>query len=150
MSEAEQRAAVIAEARSWLHTPWRHMANIKGAAVDCAMLLVEVFIRAGVIERFDPRPYPRSWYLHHDEERFVGWVVDKLGGTEIAVSSAQPADLLLYRIGRCYSHGTILVAPQLVVHAFHKNEMVLYTETFDPDLATRAPRAFDMWARRRA
>jgi cell wall-associated NlpC family hydrolase len=149
-TEAEQRAAVIAEARTWLHTPWRHQGDIKGQAVDCAMLLVRAFCDTGVLARFDPRPYPRAWFMHHDEERFLGWVVEKFGGAEIPLDSAQPADLLLYRFGRCYAHGALLVAPQLVVHAFVKNNMVLFTETFDPDLATRSPRAFDMWAGRRA
>jgi cell wall-associated NlpC family hydrolase len=38
----DERAAVVAEARTWIKTPWRHMADIKGAGVDCAMLLVRV------------------------------------------------------------------------------------------------------------
>ena len=44
VSEADQRAAVVAEARSWIKTPWVHMAAIKGAGVDCAMLLARVYI----------------------------------------------------------------------------------------------------------
>lgn len=148
-TELEQRAATVAEARTWLHTPWRHMANIKGHAVDCAMLLVEVFVRAGVFERFDPRPYPRAWFLHHTRERFLEWV-ERMGGVEVPVDSARPGDILVYKMGLCYSHGAILVAPRLVLHAYYKNTQVIYTETFDPDLANHQPRAFDMWARRRA
>ena len=34
-SESEARAAVIAEARTWIKTPWVHAADIKGAGVDC-------------------------------------------------------------------------------------------------------------------
>lgn len=149
-TELDQRAAVIAEARTWLHTPWRHMANIKGQAVDCAMFLAEVFINAGVIERFDPRPYPRAWFMHHSKERFLEWVVERLGGTEVPVADARPGDLMMYHIGLCYSHGAILVEPRMVIHSYYKNGKVIYTETFDPDLATHRPRAFDMWARGRA
>lgn len=146
--EAEQRAAVIAEARSWIGTPWRHCADVKGQAVDCAMLLVRTFVDTGVIPAFDPRPYPRTWYLHQEHERFLEWIVDHLGGVEIARDTARPGDVLVYRIGKCFSHGTVLVDPQTVVHAFYKNGRVVLTETFDPELGSRQARAFDIWVGR--
>jgi cell wall-associated NlpC family hydrolase len=148
-SEADERKAVIAEARSWLHTPWRHACNIKGEAVDCAMFLLESFVRPGIFPRFDPRPYPRDWFMHHSEERFIGWIL-KFGGVEIPVNKAQPGDVIMYKLGRCYAHGAVLVAPKLVIHSYARNKQVILTETFDPTLATRSPRAFDMWAARRA
>jgi cell wall-associated NlpC family hydrolase len=150
MDEQTLRAAVIAEARTWLHTPWRHCSNVKGpnGAVDCAMLLAQVFINAGAIPPFDPRPYPQFHMLHSDEERLLG-VVKHLGGSEVPLERAQPGDILLYRLGRVYSHGAILVEPQLVIHSWVKNRKVVYTETFDIDLAKREPRAFDMFAQRR-
>jgi cell wall-associated NlpC family hydrolase len=148
MTEQAQRAAVIAEARTWLRTPWRHQSNIKGEAVDCAMFLIEIFARAGIIEWFDPRPYPRSWFVHQDEERFMNWITDKLHCAEIPIDEARPGDVVLYRIGRCYAHGTLLVSPQLVIHAFYKNDAVIYTETFDTELSSRKPRAFNPWGAR--
>lgn len=39
--ELQQRAAVIAEAESWLSTPYHHEARIKGHGVDCAQILDE-------------------------------------------------------------------------------------------------------------
>jgi cell wall-associated NlpC family hydrolase len=147
-SELEQRAAVIAEGCSWLGTPWVHQANIKGEAVDCAMFLISVFFRAGVIGPFDPRPYPRSWFVHQDEERFLNSIVNHFGCKEIPPADARPGDLLMYRIGRCYAHGTILIAPKMVIHAFAENGQVIYTETFDPKLASREPRAFNPWGAR--
>jgi cell wall-associated NlpC family hydrolase len=149
MDESSLRSAVVAEARSWLGTPWRHMGDIKGQCVDCAMFLRMTYINAGVIAPFDPRPYPRLWFLHHDEERFLGWVVDKLGGTEIALDRARPADLLIYRIGRCFAHGSILVDSRTIVHAYHKNREVILTEVFDGSLRELEVRAFDMFASRR-
>ncbi len=146
--EQLERAAVIAEARSWLGTPWRHQANIKGQAVDCAMSLIEWFHRPGVIEWFDPRPYPRSWFVHQDEERFLNTIVEHFHCGEIAPADARPGDLILYKIGRCYAHGTLVVGPQLVIHAFAKNGQVIYTETFDTELSSRKPRAFNPWSAR--
>jgi cell wall-associated NlpC family hydrolase len=144
-SEAEQRAAVIGEARSWLGTPWVHQADLKGQAVDCAMFLIRIFSNVGVIQYFDPRPYPRSWFVHQDEERFMNWITDNLHCAEIPAAEAKPGDVVLYRIGRCYAHGALLVAPQMIIHAFAKNGAVIYTETFDPDLSTRAPKYFNPW-----
>jgi cell wall-associated NlpC family hydrolase len=38
MSEGNSiRAAVVAEARSWLGTPFHHQGRVKAAGVDCAM-----------------------------------------------------------------------------------------------------------------
>lgn len=33
------RAAVVAEARTWLHTPWQHGTALKGVATDCIGLI---------------------------------------------------------------------------------------------------------------
>ena len=44
--EQEYRAAIVAEARTWISTPYRHAAAIKGLGTDCAMLLVCVMQKA--------------------------------------------------------------------------------------------------------
>ena len=71
MTEAEGRTAVIAEARTYIRTPWHHMADIRGVGVDCAMLVRRVYIDCGLVPDFDPRPYPQDWHLHRGEERFL-------------------------------------------------------------------------------
>jgi cell wall-associated NlpC family hydrolase len=48
-SEAAQRATVVAEARSWIRTPYHNCADVKGAGVDCGMLLVRVFVDTGLM-----------------------------------------------------------------------------------------------------
>ena len=109
------RARVVAEARSWVNTPYHHAANLKGIGVDCAMLLVEVFKTVGVIEpSFDPRPYPKDWYLHRSEEIFMEGMFQYAK----RVKSPQPGDVALYRIGRTASHGAIVVDEQTMVHAY--------------------------------
>ena len=44
-----RRAAVVAEAATWLRTPYHHMGRVKNAGTDCLMLLAEVYEAAGVI-----------------------------------------------------------------------------------------------------
>ena len=118
-SEAAQRAAIIAEARSWLGTPYHHEARIKGVGVDCAQILVGVYSAVGLIEAFDIPHYPVDWNLHRDEERYLGLL--RRHTREIA-GPPLPGDLAVWRFGRCFSHGAIVVEWPVVIHA-HMNSV---------------------------
>jgi cell wall-associated NlpC family hydrolase len=117
MSEDAERAAVVEAARSWLGTPYRHMGRVKGAAggVDCATLLAEVFYEAGVTDRIDIEHYPRDWHLHRSDERYRDFV--ERYATRID-PPPKPGDIVLWRFGRCYSHGAIVAAWPVVIHAY--------------------------------
>ena len=91
--EGRQRAAVVAEARSWIGTPYHNCADIKGVGVDCGMLLVRVFVDTGLVPPFDPRPYPADWHLHRSEERYLGFVFDRC----CEVAQPQPGDVMVLR-----------------------------------------------------
>lgn len=152
--EAAQRAAFIAEAGTWLRTPFRDCADKNGAGVDCAMLLVRSAVDTKVLAPFDPRPYPPQWHLNQDEERFLGWIQDTLGGVE--VTSPKAGDVAVVKFGRCYSHGAILVDDAgSIIHSHrtagmctraHLREVIL--ERVTPD-KPRPVKYFDIWARRR-
>ena len=116
MSEDGNRAAVVAEARTWIKTPWRHMAAVKGAGVDCAMLLARVYVDVGLVAPFDPRPYPPDWYLHRSGERFLGILFDH----SHQVEKPEAGDVMMLRVGRAFAHGAIVtrVDPLTIVHSF--------------------------------
>ena len=116
MNEREQRAAVVAEARTWLRTPYHHAADVKGHGVDCAMLLVRVYCDLGLVEKFDPRPYTKDWFLHRDEERYLGFLLAR----SREVRTPLEGDIVLFRMGRCFAHAGIVsrVAPLAIIHAF--------------------------------
>jgi cell wall-associated NlpC family hydrolase len=147
--EIEQRAAVVAEARKWIGTPYHNCADVKGAGVDCGMLIVRVFVDTGLCAPFDPRPYPADWHLHRSEERYLGFVFDRCSD----VTEPQPGDVMVVRIGRCYSHGGVVTnaKPLAIVHAFFQAHRVLEEEVAhnivlsDP---ARKPRFFSYWAKR--
>jgi cell wall-associated NlpC family hydrolase len=134
-AEASARAAVITEALSWTGTPFKNCSDVKGphGGIDCAMLMVRANVDTGRLPAFDPRPYPPAWHLHHDEERFLGWIRDKLGGVEVA--APRVGDNLVYQFGRCFSHGAILINSEEVVHAFYKSGMVHVSRRDETDLA---------------
>ncbi len=116
MSEPLARARVVAAAREWTGTPYHHMADVKGAGCDCAMLLVRVYCDLGLVEPFDPRPYTRDWHLHRSEERYLGFLLARAR----VIPRPQAADVILFRYGRCFSHGGIVTVPEplTIVHAF--------------------------------
>ena len=114
MDEASLRAAIVAEALSWVGTPYHHRGRVKGVGVDCAQILIETFSAVGLIERFDTGEYPMDWACHRDDERFLA----RVRQFARPIEHAQPGDVLVYRYFRCYSHGAIVVDDRLMVHSF--------------------------------
>lgn len=148
-SESSERARVVAEARAWLGTPYHHRACLKGVGVDCAQLPIGVWSAVGLIEAFDTGDYPADWHLHREEERYAGFVLRF--ADEIAAGEAQPGDLILFKFGRAFSHGAILVAPGVVVHAVRKDGCVTLGDLDrDADLIDRPRRYFSFWKKQAA
>jgi len=128
--QAPLSEVIASEARSWIGTPYHHMADIKGVGVDCGMLLVRIFTDLGVCSGFDPRPYTRDWYMHQDGEIYLSFVSER--SDEIREEDLQPGDIVVIRIGRCYSHGAIVVqsSPLRVVHAVYEYGRVVEDEIY--------------------
>src|SRR5882724_399095 len=101
-NEPDIRARIVAEAYSWLRTPYIHLGDIKGIGADCAMLLVRVYVDLGVVPAFDPRPYEPEWFLHRDEERYLDIV--RRFAHEIPTGTALPGDVDVYNFGRHAAH----------------------------------------------
>jgi cell wall-associated NlpC family hydrolase len=138
--ETRERRAVVAEALTWLGTPYHHLGDVKGAGVDCAMLLVRVYADLGLIPDFDPRPYPTDWHLHRSEERYLGHVLAHAR----EVARPRPGDLALWRYGRCFSHSAIVIRWPRVLHAFVREGCVLADGEKAP-FAGRAVKYFSLW-----
>jgi cell wall-associated NlpC family hydrolase len=134
----EQRTQVIAEAKSWLNTPYHNNAQVKGAGVDCAQLLVGIYVGAGIVPAFDPGYYPAQFGLHRDEELFLSFVERYATAT----SYPQPGDCVLFQFGRCYSHGGIMVDDTTIIHAAMRERAVCFASLADTDLASRKPLFF--------
>ena len=140
MGQAASRADVVAAAREWCGTPYHHMADVKGHGCDCAMLLVRVFCDLGLVEPFDPRPYTRDWHLHRGEERYLGAL---LARSRLVVSPL-PGDIVVFKYGRCFSHGGIVTnrSPLTIVHAFYPARIVFEEEIErNAEIAARIPTA---------
>lgn len=108
MDEQAQRAAVCAIARTWLRTPYRDYAAIKGVGADCAMMVKAVMEEAGVISHLEVAPYSRQWHVNRGGQRYLEMVL-AAGAHE--VESPLPGDLVVYRFGRSFAHGAIVIDP---------------------------------------
>lgn len=112
------RAAVVAEAKTWIGTPFHHAARVKGAGVDCLMLLAEVYERAGVTAtRINPPFYVPDWHLHRDAERYLEGLLRYACPIDVPASG----DIALFRFGRTYSHGAIVTEWPQLIHADRKS-----------------------------
>lgn len=151
MNEEEQRAAVVAEARSWLGTRYHNCADVKGAGVDCGMLIVRVFVDTKLTPAFDPRPYSHDWHLHRSEERYLGFVKERLHELPDA-SQLGLGDVIVFKVGRCYAHGGIVsnLTPLSIIHAYAPARRVLESilqQDRDLSQRQRRPRFFTYWGR---
>jgi len=114
---------VIAEARTWIGTPYHHMAYVKGpkGGVDCGMIVIGIYSSVGFFEFFDPRPYPRQFHLHQRDEWYKG-IVEKFCTEE---EEPTPGGIALWKVGRIFSHGSIVTKWPSVIHALAGAEFVL-------------------------
>lgn len=150
MTEQQQRDAVVAEAMTWLRTPFRHRSRVKGlgGGVDCAGVLLETYERAGCTPHIEPEAYVMQCMLHDREERFVR-VLEKFG-QEIPEAEARRGDAVVWKVGRSFSHGAILIEdwPGNVVHAVTGFGVMIAHGTKDGFLSGRKERRFfTLWKR---
>lgn len=122
--EQLQREAIVKEALSWVGTPYHHMGRIKGVGVDCSMLLVEAYHKAGLVERLEIPYYPPDWHLHRNAEMYLEELLKH--AVELPEGQLpQPGDIALWKWGRTYSHGGIVTKWPEIVHAYLKMGVVI-------------------------
>jgi cell wall-associated NlpC family hydrolase len=115
MTQAAERAHVVSVAHTWLRTPYVHAARVKGQGVDCLTLLAGVFEEAGLLSHVDIPAYPKDWHLHHSAELYLDGLLRYAHEID---GPPQPGDIALWKIGRTFSHGAIVVRWSQVIHAF--------------------------------
>ena len=158
MTETAQRAAVVAEARSWLRCRY-HVAGtvkievaadgtiIERGGVDCATLLAEVYRRAGLIGAVEIPHYPADWHLHRKTERYLAAVLEH--AREIPEADAKPGDVVLWLFGHVYSHGAIIVEPGWpdIIHASVAARCVQLDHGLGGEWGDKPRKFFTLWPR---
>lgn len=144
MTEELERRLVVEEARSWIGTPYHASADVKGHGVDCGMILVRIFVDTGLVEPFDPRPYPAQWAFHQKAERYLS-IVERLAH-EIP-GPPLPGDLVLFKVGHCWAHGGVVINWPEIVHANPPGIVMIENCQQVFDIRRRVPRFFSIWPR---
>ena len=111
------RTFIVAEARSWIGTPYRHQASLKGVGCDCLGLVRGVWRAVIGDEPARAPPYSRDWAEASGDEAFARAARTHL--VEIGRDDFLPGDVLLFRYAPHYpaKHAAIVTASELMVHA---------------------------------
>ncbi|MGA0595513.1 NlpC/P60 family protein [Enterovirga sp. CN4-39] len=112
-----RREAIVAAARSWIGTPYRHQASLKGVGCDCLGLLRGVWRE--VIGREPERPpaYSRDWAEATGREALIEAAERHL--LPVSEREWRAGDVLLFRWrGHLPAkHCAIAAGPGTMVHA---------------------------------
>lgn len=115
ISEAAGRAAIVRVAQTWLGTPYHPEGRVKGAAVDCGMLIAEVYEEAGIIPHVDVPHYAADFHKHNRVEQYLAIILRY--GHRIPAGAQKPGDVAMWKFGHTRSHGAIIIDWPLVIHA---------------------------------
>lgn len=145
MTEEEARAAVVAAARSFIGTPYRSNAMLKGVGVDCATLIALSFTEAGVKPPIEVTHYSDQWHLHSEEPLYEKAIADNGGRL---VDDPKAGDIALYFQGKQFAHGAIVtgISPLRVIHAYAPSRCVVEgIETEFGLIASAKRKIFSAW-----
>lgn len=148
MTVAEQRAAVIAEAKTWLCTTFVDNAMVKGCGVACGPLLIAVYRSIGIqIREPNWALFPRDWHMHTAEERYYNMVAEYAK----PVDKPEPGDMVLFRFNNPnrpvhpYCHSGIIIEWPQIIHAYW-GKGVEYTDVSKGPLEKREKVFMSPWA----
>jgi NlpC/P60 family putative phage cell wall peptidase len=115
---AISRRAILAEARTWLGTPYQHQASVKGAGCDCLGFVRGVWRALYGPEPEAAPPYTPDWAEASGAETLYAAAQRSL--REIPLEAMQPGDVLLFRMrgDAPMKHAAILDEEGRILHAY--------------------------------
>jgi len=119
-----RRAEIVATARSWIGTPYRHQASLKGAGCDCLGLVRGVWRELIAPEPEVAPAYSPDWAEALGVETLLEAARRHL--KEIPAGEADAGDVLLFRmaIGVPAKHCGIATGADTLVHAYWGRSVV--------------------------
>ncbi len=112
-----KRAEIVAAARGWIGTPYRHQASLKGVGCDCLGLLRGVWREVSGSEPERPPPYAPDWAEAGGAETLAAAARRHL--VEVAPDAFAAGDVLLFRwrAGLPAKHCAIAASLATMIHA---------------------------------
>ena len=140
---SDQRQRVLAEAATWLGTPYHLNARLKGIGVDCGTFLMACFANTGLILDEDVGPFSPDFHLHRGEEIYFRQL-EKYCHRLPAGQSPLPGDIATYQFGRIYAHGALVVEWPKIIHV-HRQRGVIWDIATDNSLSFRQGPFWSYW-----
>lgn len=91
---------------SWIGTPFRHFAGVKGLGCDCIHLVARVFEEMGY-GPFKIPQYHKDWHLHKDNSMLLEGIKNRLRVEILPPENPITGDILLFQFGKAQSHSAI-------------------------------------------
>lgn len=115
------RDAIIAEARSWIGTPYRHQACTKGAGADCLGLVRGIWRALYGEEPEKPVAYSPNWAEESGEEMLRDAARRHL--IEIDIAMILAGDVILIRMKQRgpAKHAAVISGPDTIIHAYDRH-----------------------------
>lgn len=112
------REDIVAAARGWIGTPYRHQACTQGAGTDCLGLIRGVWAKLYGDMPEAPPPYSPGWAERSSVETLRDAAARHM--RPAALHEARTGDVLLFRMTphSPAKHAAILSAPDKIIHAY--------------------------------
>ncbi len=113
---------ILAAARGWLGTPYRHQASCRGAGADCLGLIRGIWREVLGAEPEAVPAYSPDWAEATGEERLLEAATRHMAA--VAPDAARAGDMLAFRMIACgpAKHVAILSTPSIgtgrIIHAY--------------------------------
>ncbi len=111
------RAAIVAEARGWIGTRYRHQASVKGIGCDCLGLVRGVWRNCIGQEPEAPPPYAPDWAEARGEEALASAALRHLVPVDGDAFGAGDVLLFRWRAGCVAKHAAIASGEGTMIHA---------------------------------
>jgi NlpC/P60 family putative phage cell wall peptidase len=115
------RRAIIAAARRWIGTPWRHQGSVRDVGSDCIGLVRGVWRECLGAEPLAVPPYRPDWDESGDE-----LLLASVAAAMPCAEKAHPGDVVLFRMNphAPAKHAAILTEADTLVHAYWARAVV--------------------------
>lgn len=114
------RAQIVAEARTWIGTPYQHQASLKGVGCDCIGLIIGVARVLGIPEAkaYDSDLRYKGYGRPPNPKMLIAACDEYLD--RVPVPNALPGDIALGRIEKEPQHFGILssIDPPYIIHSY--------------------------------
>jgi len=121
------RAAIVAEARAWIGTPYRHQASLKGAGADCLGLIRGVYRVFYGPEKEPITPYSPNWAEETGQETLRDAARRHLAEIDAAPfrdgAPLGEGDVILIRVRDrgIAKHAAITSGSDSIIHAYERH-----------------------------